>query len=53
MAIDGLNRRPGDPVLRVLFAANLGNAGRDDEARSVLALSEPLDPAFLDQPWAV
>ena len=28
-------------------------APRGDEARSVLAHGEPLDPAFLDQPWAV
>ena len=52
MAKDGLNRHPGDPVLRVLLAASLGNAGRGDEARSVLAQGAPLDPAFLDQPWA-
>ncbi len=52
VAKDGLNRRPDDPVLRVLLAASLGNAGRGDEARSVLAQGEPIDPAFLDQPWA-
>ena len=34
VARDALNRRPGDPALRVLLAASLGNAGRDDEARS-------------------
>ena len=52
VAKDGRNRRPGDPVLRVLLAASLGNVGRGDEARSVLAQGEPIDPAFLDQPWA-
>ncbi len=52
-AKDALNRRSGDPAMRALLAASLGNAGRGDEARSVLAHGEPLDPAFLDQPWAV
>ena len=39
--------------MRVLLAASLGNAGRGDEAHSVLAHGEPLGPAYLDQPWAV
>lgn len=46
---DALNRRPGDPALRIQLAANLGNAGRIDEAHSILAEGSPIDPVLLEQ----
>ncbi len=39
-AKDGLNFRADEPTLRVLLAASLGNAGRTDEARTVLSHGE-------------
>ena len=46
---DALNRRPGDPALRVQLAASLGNAGQIEEARSILTDGGSIDPALLDQ----
>ena len=53
VARDALNRRPGDPALRVLLAASLGSAGRDDEARSALAHGDPIEEALISQLWVL
>jgi adenylate cyclase len=41
---------PEDTLLRLQLVASLSNAGRINEARSVLSEGEPIDSAFLDRP---
>jgi len=50
MAKEAYNSYPDDPVLRLQLAASLGSAGRIEEAQSVLAEGQTIDPTFLDRP---
>jgi adenylate cyclase len=52
-ATDAVNRHPEDPTARTFLVASLGKAGRIEEARSVLARGDRIDPTFLGRSWVI